>query len=64
MVFMGCIRVGCCGAAGLVCGSMFVDGICGGGGECKDEAVGEPVNTVVIEDGSNPMEGNAGIVRS
>ena len=61
---MGRIRVGYCGVAGLVCGSMFVDGICGGGGECKDEAVVEPFNTVVVEDGSNPMEGTASIVRS
>lgn len=53
--------MGCCEAVGLVCGWMSVDGGCVGGGEGKDEAVGELVSTVVVEDGGNPMEGTAGI---
>ena len=51
----------CCEAAGLICGWMSVDGVCGGGGEGKVEVVGELVSTVVVEDGGNPMEGTAGI---
>jgi hypothetical protein len=41
--------MGCCEAAGLVCGWMSVDGGCVGGGEGKDEAVGELVSTVAIQ---------------